>query len=495
MPRVTKPGVVLSQARSNFREFLASRNKAILLDRWVTGRQQSIEPQGLPLGEREFSGRPYSPRETTAEYDDLGGRSETPWAGLVVKSVAQTAYVDGFSIPGLPVGEQPKVWDLWQRNGMDAKQIARNRAAIGHGAAFTFALPAKDPVTGEKTVLFRIASLKRMAAFYDDDDLGDEWPAFAILADSVQGPLGNHDHWQVKFFDPTAVHYLSCKNMGDEPNDWTYISYDEHPAGVTPVVQYANSLDADGKTLGEIEPLIPLLRRVDQTTFDRLIVQRFGAWKIRYIAGMAKPDTDTEARAAALKLRIEDLLISEDPSTKFGTLDATELKQFIESGDVDLRYLSAVAQIPPHHLLGLSANLQAEALAAAEAGLQRKSYDFKILTGESDEKLMRLGAAMMGWAEEARAWGMKTRWKDTESRSLVQTANALGIISTALKVPVEMLWEKIPGWSDEDTNRAKSLIESGQGIDALMAELERMMDAPPPGTPQGANGRGGSEGQ
>jgi hypothetical protein len=65
---------------------------------------------------------------------------------------------------------------------------------------------------------------------------------------------------------------------------------------------------------------------------------------------------------------------------------------------------------------------------------------------------------------------MQVRWRDTESRSFAQTAQALSVVATGLHVPVEMLWERLPGWTDADSARAKDLIESG-AIDALLEEL------------------------
>jgi hypothetical protein len=224
-----------------------------------------------------------------------------------------------------------------------------------------------------------------------------------------------------------------------------------------------------------IEPVLPILRRVDQDLFDRLIVQRFGAWKVRYIAGMAKPQ-GTDPNAEAIRLSLMDFLVSPDKDTKFGTLDASDIKPFIEAGDADLRMLAAVTQTPPHHLLGLSSNLQAEALAAAESGLQRKSADFKMNAGEGHEQVARLVAIIDGNPEEARATDMQVRWRDTESRSLTQAADALGKIAVQLKVPVEMLWERLPGWSDQDSDRAKAIIETG-GIDQLLAEISGALAA------------------
>jgi hypothetical protein len=68
---------------------------------------------------------------------------------------------------------------------------------------------------------------------------------------------------------------------------------------------------------------------------------------------------------------------------------------------------------------------------------------------------------------------MESRWRDTESRSMEQAAMALGMLATNLKVPVEMLWERIPNWTDQDVQRAVRLAESG-GIDRMLEEIEKV---------------------
>jgi hypothetical protein len=502
---VTKGSVVLAQAHANFEQFLVQRQRTLILEAWRRGEQDRLSDRyGIGLSEIHDTWRPgvYTPPGVNDEYLDLANRSTTPWAGLVVKSLQQMVYVDGVSRKNSK--ETPKVWETWQRNEWDAWQISLHGNVIGHGLAFGTVMPSKDPLTGDKMARMAAHGADKMAAFYDDPQ--DQWPTFAMRAEEVRSPFNHREGWFVFFYDETATHRISCNGDGRELSDWTYIDYEEHPFPVPPVVRYANHLDLNGRATGEVEPVIPMLRRIDQGTFDRLITQRFGAWKIRYIAGMAKPTRASDATAEKMRLRLEDLLVAEDKDTKFGTLDASDLKQFIETGDSDLRALSAITQTPPHHLLGVSANLQAEALAAAEAGLLRKAGDFQTICGESHEKMLRLTALANGDTEEARAVDLEVKWRDTESRSLVQTINALSLAATGLKIPVEMLWERVPGWTDQMTERAKELIESGDLIDMVLAELQaeqnaeaakQMSEAVPPedrkptGT-QGSNGQGGS---
>lgn len=489
-------GAVIEMAVTYFPSFLRSRQQAIHLDKWVSGRQSELDDDVLDPDDALY-GLPFSPRtETTnTEYDNLRGLSPNAFAGLIVTTLAQTAYVEGISRRG--VKTTLPAWETWQRNRWDSKQIPVHRTAIGLAQVYGTVLPGKDPLTGNKMSKMLAKSPKSMAAFYDNDD--DEWPVIAIeaypLFDGSGLTKGVQTGWTVTIYDEFVNHRLSCKSLGgNSADDWTYIDFVEHGMPVPPVARLANRIDLDGRTTSEIEPVLPLLRRIDQDTFDRLIVQRFGAWQIRYIAGMAKPSSKSEAAAEKIRLKIEDILISTNEKTKFGTLPAGPLAPMIEATDADLRLLAAITQTPPHHLLGLSSNLQAEALAAAESGLQRKSHDFKTNAGEFHEQMARLSSMAEGDMKGAAAFDLQVRWKDTESRSMTQAADALGKLAVQLKVPLEMLWERIPGWTDTDVARAKDLVADGS-FERLVQEL---MDGAPAGgnlDPNGGQGQPGQPGQ
>src|SRR5689334_23145745 len=91
--------------------------QAMLLDRWMRGEQYELSEE-LEVDSRYY-GRPYAPRqETSDEYTDLSSRSTTPWAGLIVTSLAQTVYVDGVRRP--KVEGNMEVWKDWQANRWDS---------------------------------------------------------------------------------------------------------------------------------------------------------------------------------------------------------------------------------------------------------------------------------------------------------------------------------------------------------------------------------------
>lgn len=412
---------------------------------------------------------PHKPRHATREYRELSARAQAPWGDLIVGSVAQTLYVEGYRRP-----EDPKDgagWDRWQANGMDARQVALHRAVLTYGLAYATCLPGKT-LGGDPMPQMRGVSPREMIAVYDDP-ANDEWPMYALRVQKVK------KGFRYFLFDETSVHFLATKDNGEKP---TYIAEQIHNAGVCPIVRYKNRFDLEGRAAGEIEPFIPVLGKIDQTSFDRLVVQRFASWIVRTIAGMSV----TESAAATgetvdqvkMKLKVEDFLTAEDADTKFGSLPATPLNGFIEAHDADLRDLAAVSQTPAFELLGQMANLSAEALAAAKSSQTAKSDERKHTIGEDHEQLFRLAAHIAGDEDGAKDFSAQVRWADTSIRSLSQAADALGKVSQMLGFPPELLWSKVPGLTQQDIEEAKVIVQASGGMDALLKALA------PPATPE-----------
>lgn len=432
---------------------------ADLMDGWRTERDRLDKIDGWLRWDHD---KPHRPQQATDEYKQLAARAEAPWGDLIVSSVAQTLYVDGYRRPKAP--EDSSGWDVWQANGMDGRQVAIFRASLGYGAAYGTALPGKT-LGGENMPQMRGVSPREMFAVYEDP-AWDDWPVYALR---VRAKAGGYD---LSLFDDVAMHTLRISDLSDRP---VYVGNVQHEAGVTPVVRYANRLDLEGRLTGEVEPFIPLLGRIDQTVFDRLVVQRFGAWIVRTIAGMSVTESaeaaGVSAETAKMRLRVEDFLTAEDPNTKFGALPATPLDGYIKAREADLHDLAAVSQTPAFEILGQMANLSAEALAAAKSSQTAKSDERKHTLGEACEQHIRLACHMLGRADAAGDFLAQVRWADTSIRSLSQAADAYSKMVEGLRLPPEILWSKIPGLTQQDIDEAKEIIASAGGMDALIRSI------------------------
>lgn len=274
------------------------------IDRWYRWEQEPIT----------------LPRKATLELRQLAELSRVPWLSLVVTATAQAMYVDGYRSQldpaGGPMRDRSDVappWRTWMANGMDRRQIAVHRAMLAYGYSFTTVLPGVDPMTSEPQSVMRGVSPRKMYALWDDP-AEDDWPLYAMRV--VESTRSGH---LVRVYDDTAVHSL---RIGSDGSDITYLDPPQvHESGVCPVVRFANMLDLDGRTPGEVEPFIAVAARINKTAYDRMLVQHFNSWKVRTVSGMAEPDNVDDATRKKLQLRQDDLLVAEDPDTKFGTLD------------------------------------------------------------------------------------------------------------------------------------------------------------------------------
>jgi hypothetical protein len=435
------------------------------------------------------------PRSATAELRHLTQLSKVPWLQLVVTAAAQAMYVDGYrseldadraddeDLTNDAALDSPP-WRIWVANGMDRRQVALHRAMLAYGYAFTTVLPGTDPLTGDDLSVIRGVSPRKMAALYEDP-AEDDWPKFALRVVDEKG-----DDYLVRLYDDEAVYELELSGSG---RDIKVVGEPAvHGAGVCPVVRYANMLDLDGRTPGEVEPFIAVAGRINKTSYDRMLVQHFNSWKVRYVTGMAQPETEEDTDRAQLLLRQMDLLISEDPDTKFGVLDETALGGFIEAHKADIETLAAASQTPTHELTGQLANLSADSLAAARANLNQKITERQKSAGASHAQTLKLAASLDGHDAYARDITGRVTWQDMEIRSMSQAADAL-VKLAALGIPFDSLWSRIPGVEKGDVDEWRRKAADGDPIRRMQLQLEQEFSQPadtgidepssPPGPP------------
>lgn len=414
------------------------------------------------------------PRNATTELKQLVELSKTPWLALVVSSLSQCLYVDGYRSP-LDEGQDDEAeptgpWKTWHANDMDRRQVAIHRAALAYGYCFVSVLPGTDN-EGKRSVLRGISPRKCFAVY--KDPAGDEWPVYVLVADS----RGEGQGYTLRLYDNEVEHTFISDSDGGE---LVHQKADNHDAGVTPFVRYANLLDLDGRCDGEVEPFIPLAARINKTAYDRLLTQHFSSWKIRTVSGMSAPDSEEEANRKKLQLRQDDILVADDPDTKFGTLDETPLEGFIEAWRSDIEALAAVSQTPTHALTGQLVNLSAEALAAARAGLTQKVVERQKSFGASHVQALRLAAHLEGDDPHAQDKLSRVTWQDMEIRSMSQAVDALGKAATMLQIPLPALWQRIPGVEKSDVDEWERMAGELDPVDKLAAALERQGRQPVP---------------
>ena len=418
---------------------------------------------------------PYMPDEADAEYQLLAKRAITNWCGLAERVPVQSLYVDncrrGTDKPGEDNDKSPE-WQHFERSRMRARQTAVHEGAIRFGHSFV--LTEKD--ARGKIISKGLSALKTAALFVDPANDITPYAALTILHKEKKGVDDFITHarlWVHKHEYKVAFRKGKAAVYGKKA----------HGSSAVPITRFAAHVDLEGRTSGLIEPLIPVQDRINQTIFDLLMGQTWNSFKVRTVSGMAPPlkmelknaediaaakawndanpdsprpipeeewgpQLDAQGQPIVDRIKVSqrsNYQFAEDPEVKFGTLDETPLDGFIAAAEKAIRDFSALAQIPPHHVLGQIANLSAEALEAAEKSLDRLVELLQTVFSESWEQVFRIARELDGDGAAMEDFGVEVVWRDLESRSLSKTADALGKMRESLDIPRRGLWAMVPG--------------------------------------------------
>jgi hypothetical protein len=218
-----------------------------------------------------------------------------------------------------------------------------------------------------------------------------------------------------------------------------------------------------------------------------MIAEAFASFRQRWVTGMGNISDPKGRPRRPFSPGIDRLWVAEDTDTKFGEFGQTDLKDNLDGIEKSLQHASTIAQVPPYQLLGLVANLSAEALAAARDGMDRKIQELQATLDEPWKQTMRLASHAAGDEKSAKDDGAYVVWRDTSARAFAATIDALGKMSQMLGVPAPELWSMIPGVSAEKVATWKASLAQPGVMEELADLIEKAVtkgaNSAPPGTP------------
>lgn len=438
----------------------AERHKMRRLDRWHRNQLLAGPDGDLP-----------QLKKGTKEYQVLQRICKTPWARLVVNATVDVLHLEGIvDGDGEPDRE---AWRVWQANGMDGRQSAVFEGATALGRSYVTAEPGVDQLTGEPIPSLRVWPATQTLTYYEDP-ANDDWPLYAMIGRPARKADGTK-FWRMMVYDDERRFTVDVEDNGAKA---TYIDFLAHGADVCPVVQFAPNIDLEGRATGEVEPYIDVISRMNQTTLDRHVVQRFGAWVVRWATGLETPvkddgeEIDAEAKQALkLKLSIEDILVSSGKDTKFGTLEGTDMAPYIKAEEWQARNLAVVSQSTPSQFVGQVENLSADAIAALNAPHLGKVARHKTNLGEQSERLFRL---IGRYQDRVIDHTSQVLWRNSEFRSLSQIADGLSKLVEGMKIPPDQFWPMVAqalGRPQQDVEAWKRAAEQPDELGLLLSRM------------------------
>lgn len=429
---------VLERTKEMFREMDLDREKLDYYAEYARGNQSD----------------PYLPNYADPTTHELAKRSTLNLMTLAINLPAQISYIDGYSRKN---DLHPAEWQVWKDSNMDAKQTRVFVASLTYGQGYTM---LSNIGTDERRI--DLLSSRDTICFFEDA-INDSIPAYALTIKSRPGKGGR----------PGLAIYADAKNL-------VYMDYDgkefkvrpdglqPHNLGVTPVVRWPAILDDRGYAKGVVEDLVPAQDRVNQTVFDGLLNQSFGSYGVRWAAGLVgqpkikddgTPVVDADGNQVYEPIPVSQarMLTTDDPNAKFGTMEGTEQKGFIDALDSAIRSFAVTGQLPPHSLLGSMSNLSAETLQALMAQTERFTQMLKNSWADAALTQLRMVAKDMGIEEDEDLHNCEVRWRDMRVNTITATVDALGKASQMLGIPGRGLWSWMPGATDSEITKWEQL--------------------------------------
>lgn len=434
-------------------------------DLWKRHRDEAWQHDRVYDYVRGKRGRPEVPEGAGDELEDIARLAVKNVLSLVRDAFSQSLSVVGFR--SATETENAEVWRLWQHHRLDARQSEPMRSAITYGASY-----------GIVTDSVRFRTPRQMIAVYEDPHV-DLWPVYAL--ETWVDDSGRRPRRMGILYDETHQYPLDLGGL-QRRRDTDGEERASRAAAVTPVyevgeeelhgnegcpvVRFVNDRDAERLVVGEIEPLIEQQRAINVVNFDRLVVSRFGAFPQRYAIGWAPSSSDE-----LLRVSMSRLMAFEDnkQDVSVGAFPAASVEPYNSILKEQMLHVAMTAQIPPLALTGDVENIAAEAAAMIEAPYQRKLKAKRESFGESWEQMLGLMGRQSGVevAEDA-----EVIWSDSESRAFGAVVDGITKLSSS-GVPIEVLVDDIPGWTQQQADSARAAIRKARGTGALAALLDR----------------------
>lgn len=404
------------------------------------------------------------------------------WCGVVGQAPVDRLRLDGFTIGAERTTAMRALWDDWNRNELElqskqgflASTIAKRSATLVWGDAddepvVTWEHPEQVVVSyradGSRT---RLAALK---AWTEDDT---EF-ATLYLPDAVwkyQRPT-----YAVQDGRTESGILVPSRSMPGGIGGWTrrQPSTDDtwpltNPLGEVPVVEWLNRPLLGGEPLSDIDGTMAMQDAINMLWAYLFAAADYASMPARVILGSDWPKIpvldESGQQVGTRPAKIEDLqqgrlLFLPGTEGKIDQWEAARLDVFDKEIGTAVSHVAAQTSTPGHYLLtnNAMANLNGDALTAAEVPLATKTENAQAFYNPSAKETLRLMAKVRG--EDDLADSLRTatmQWKDAAMHSLAQVADAATkdrSIGMSLRTILEERYGMDPDRVDEELRRVR----------------------------------------
>jgi hypothetical protein len=408
------------------------------------------------------------------------------WPRLVVDAVEERLDVEGFRL-GEEDAPSADLWNIWQANDLDEQSQLAHQATLVDGRAFVIVWgdangsPVISIESARQVVLERDpATRTRLRAFKAWHD-GDGF---------VRATL----------FEPDEVTRWRSVSKHPDPGTSPYVPADgwvlsetlPNPLGVVPVVPLVNRprlLAPEGES--ELADVLPIADAVNKLLTDLMVTSEYSASQRRWATGIEvheEPVVDEAGQpvvsddgepvmqpARMFDPRVGRVWVAEAPDAKFGAFPEVQLAGFLDAVRTLSHAIASLSGLPPHYLAitAMDNPASADAIRSAEASLVAKAKRKARTWGGAWEEVMRLALLVRDGRLPEGADSMETVWRDPETRTVAQAADAAVKLVQAGILPPEVALEDL-GYTPQQVARIRAA-RRRDALDRVVVDLEQQV--------------------
>lgn len=339
---------------------------------------------------------------------------------LVVDAMVQRIRVQGFRLKD-DRDDRPdqETWEMFQANNLESlSQIGWQVTLTQRRSYYSvwYPQPGDDP----RYPVIRIESPQQCIVEHAPGDRRRRVAGLKVWQDDWTG----EKHANV--YLPDAVHKFRFE---DRTNRKPYAAWvvREEPVrnllGEVPLVPVVNRpsllLDPDGWS--EIEDLLVIQDRINQTLFNRQVAEHFAAFRQKWATGLEIPVDDDGRPIDTFSSAINRFWVNEDSQGKFGQFEATDLKNYASPRESDIQDIAVISSTPRHYFTVNGQAPSGDSMKSAETGLVAKIHNFEEWASGSLKDVARLARKVKGLDTPVDS---EVVWADPEYQTLGQLVDA-----------------------------------------------------------------------
>lgn len=351
---------------------------------------------------------------------------------------------------------------FWTENDMELIAGEVHTEALVTGDAFVIVWPDANGVP----VVYR-QKTEEMAVLFDY-----ETRTIVVAAKAWRFRGG---YWRVNlYYKDRLEKYISIRPDAVLPtSDSAWKQYEDdgdgqwpiyHDFGRVPVFHFATNARTGEYGKSELQDIIPLQDRLNQTIANLAIAEEYQSYPQRYATGL-QVDIDKETGLPIDPFKggsgANRMYVTPSGDVKFGQFAAADLSQFETVLEGHEKRIARTARVPMHYLIQTGTPPSGEALKTAEAPFVAKVVDRQRAFGSTWAEMMDF--IMLQLTNKPSR--LKTLWKSPESRSDSDFWKSAVVKREIGVSPVQILKEA--GYSDEEIQRFP---DEMQGFDGTMAD-------------------------